>query len=320
MSERTLVINLNLDENLFKEIKQEVPDWNIIANKDIDKIQNELVEAEVVLHWKNATAPFLLEKNDRLKWIQTWSAGVNGLPLDALQRKNVTLTSANGVHAYPISETILALMLGLTRKIHTYVRQQQEKTWHNAGLKLEIHEKTIGIIGVGAIGQETAKIAKAFGMNVLGVRHSGKPTDHIDEMYTPDQLVDILPQCDFVVITLPLTEETTGMFGAEEFRQMKNSAFLINIGRGPIVKEDELIQALENQEIAGAGLDVFQVEPLPEASPLWTMDNVIVTPHTAGATEHYTERVIRDIFIPNLRHYLKYGAPEVNVVDFEKGY
>ncbi|MGP4038701.1 D-2-hydroxyacid dehydrogenase [Gracilibacillus sp. D59] len=320
MAERTLVINLNLEENLLSEIKQEVPDWNVIANKNTDEIEDELAEAEVVLHWKRAAAPTLLEKNNHLKWIQTWSAGVNGLPLETLQHKNVTLTSANGVHAYPISETIFAHMLGLTRKIHTYVRQQQEKTWHNAGLKLEIHEKTIGIIGVGAIGQETAKIAKAFGMKTLGVRHSGKPTEHIDEMYTPDQLADILPQCDYVVITLPLTEETTGMFGAEEFRQMKNSAFLINIGRGPIVNEDELIKALENQEIAGAGLDVFATEPLPADSPLWNMDNVIVTPHTAGATEHYTERVIRDIFIPNLRHYLKAGAPNVNVVDYEKGY
>ncbi len=320
MNARTLVINMNLDENLFNEIKQEVPDWNVIANKDTDKIQDELVEAEVVLHWKRAAAPVLLEENKRLKWVQTWSAGVNGLPLEPLQQKNVTLTSANGVHAYPISETIFALMLGLTRKIHTYVRQQQEKTWHNAGIKLEMHEKMIGIIGVGAIGQETAKIAKAFGMKVLGVRHSGKRADHVDEMYKPDQLADILPLCDYVVITLPLTEETTGMFGAEELRLMKNSAFLINIGRGPIVKEDELIQALENQEIAGAGLDVFQAEPLPEDSPLWTMDNVIVTPHTAGATEHYTERVIRDIFIPNLRHYLESSTPNMNVVDYEKGY
>ncbi|MFD2655133.1 D-2-hydroxyacid dehydrogenase [Gracilibacillus thailandensis] len=320
MMKRTLVINMNIAENLFNEIKQVVPDWNVIANKDTEKIADELVQAEVVLHWKRAVAPFLLEKNDHLKWIQTWSAGVNSLPLDALQAKNVTLTSANGVHAYPISETIFALMLGLTRKVHSYVRQQQVQTWHNAGLKLEIHEKTIGVIGVGAIGQETAKIAKAFGMKVLGVRHSGKPAEHVDEMYTPDQLADLLPLCDYVVITLPLTEETTGMFGAKEFRLMKNSAFLINIGRGPIVKEDELIQALENQEVAGAGLDVFETEPLPEDSPLWTMENVIVTPHTAGATEHYTERVIRDIFIPNLKHYLEFSAPNVNIVDYDKGY
>lgn len=317
---RTLVINLDLDDILLKEIQQEIPDWEVIANKDTEKIKDELAQAEVVLHWKRAVAPILLKKNERLKWIQTWSAGVNSLPLDALQQKDVIVTSATGVHAYPISETIFALMLGLTRKIHAYVRQQQEKTWHDAGLKLEIHGKTIGILGVGAIGQETAKIAKAFGMKVLGVRHSGKPAEYVDDMYTPDQLADFLPQCDFVVITLPLTEETTGMFGKDAFRQMKNSAFVINIGRGPIVNEDELIHALENEEIAGAGLDVFATEPLPVESPLWEMDNVIVTPHSAGATEHYDQRVVRDIFIPNIRHYLANGTPNVNVVDYDKGY
>ncbi|UOQ50452.1 D-2-hydroxyacid dehydrogenase [Gracilibacillus caseinilyticus] len=319
MTKRTLVINWNLNETLVNEIKQEIPEWNVIT-KDTDTIEDELAEAEVVLHWKRAIAPIVLEKNEKLKWIQTFSAGVNSLPLDALQQRNVMLTSANGIHAYPISETIFALMLGLTRNIHTYVRQQQEKTWHNADLRLEIHEKTIGIIGVGAIGQETAKIAKAFGMKVLGMRHSGKATEHIDAMYAPDQLADLLPQCDYVVITLPLTDETTDMFGAEAFRQMKDSAFLINIGRGPIVKEEELIQALQHKEIAGAGLDVFATEPLPEDSPLWTMENVIVTPHSAGATEYYDERVVRDVFIPDLRHYLEYDTVNINLVDYNKGY
>ncbi|KAB8125542.1 D-2-hydroxyacid dehydrogenase [Gracilibacillus oryzae] len=320
MKKRTLAINANLEGKLIDEIKQVIPDWEVTADKDPDKIKNELESAEIVLHWRKAAEPILLENNNQLKWAQTFSAGVNSLPLEKLQQKNVALTSANGIHAYPISETIFALMLALTRNIHTYVRQQEKKTWHHAGLKLEIHKKTIGIIGVGAIGQETAKIAKAFGMKVLGVRHSGKQTDNVDEMYTPDKLADLLPQCDYVVITLPLTEETTGMFGREEFQQMKKSAFLINIGRGKIVKEDELIHSLKDGEIAGAGLDVFEEEPLPEKSPLWEMENVIITPHTAGATEYYDERVIRDIFIPNLKHYLETGEPNVNVVDYKKGY
>lgn len=320
MTTKTLVINLELAHHLLEEIKQVVPDWNIVASKDSDHIQEDLEKAEVVLHWKKAVKPTLLERNDQLKWIQTWSAGVNSLPLQKLQQKEVVLTSANGVHAYPISETIFALMLGLTRKIDTYVRQQQEKKWQNGGLALEIHEKTIGVIGVGAIGQETAKIAKAFGMKVLGVRHSGKPDTHVDSMYKPDQLADVLSQSDYVVITLPLTKETTHMFGEKQFRQMKNSAFLINIGRGQIIDEVALIQALKDKEIAGAGLDVFEVEPLPEDNPLWELDNVIITPHTAGATEHYTERVVRDIFIPNLKHYLTHQAPHLNVVDYKKGY
>ncbi|SES90169.1 Phosphoglycerate dehydrogenase [Oceanobacillus limi] len=320
MSKRTIVVNLDLSETYLNEIKKIAPGWDVVAEKDPEVISDELKKAEIVARWNKTIEPIILEKNTNLKWIQTWSAGVNSLPLEALQKRNVSITSANGVHAYPISETIFALMLGLTRKIHTYVRQQLNKTWDNANLKHEIHEKTIGIIGVGAIGQETAKIAKAFGMNVLGVRRSGVLTKYVDQMYTPDQLEEILPQCDIVVITLPLTEETTNLFAAEQFKQMKDSAILINIGRGQIVVEDDLIQALQNNEIAGAGLDVFATEPLPEDSPLWNMENVIVTPHTAGATEYYTDRVIKDIFIPNLKRYIQDGELGINVVDYEKGY
>ena len=165
-------------------------------------------------------------------------------------------------------------MLGLTRKIHTYVKNQQKKTWHHAHMGLEMHEKTIGIIGVGTIGNETAKIAKAFGMRVLGVRHSGKPADYVDEMFTPDQLGQLLPICDYVVVTLPLTKETYQLFGADQFKQMKSSAFFINIGRGEIVVEVDLIQALMEGTIAGAGLDVFETEPLSPDSPFWEMENV----------------------------------------------
>ncbi|MGP4063546.1 D-2-hydroxyacid dehydrogenase [Oceanobacillus sp. M65] len=320
MSKRKIVVNLDLDEKYIDEIKEVAPDWEIVSGKDTDELQEDLKDAEVILHWKKAIEQTVLEQNNDLKWVQTWSAGVNNLPLEQLSERNVSITSANGVHAYPISETIFALMLGLTRKIHTYVRQQQQKQWEHADLKLEIHEKTIGVLGVGAIGLETAKIAKAFGMKVLGVRHSGKSTDYVDEMYTPDQLSDVLPQCDVVVITLPLTDETTNLFGKEQFEQMKNSSILINIGRGPIVKEDELVEALQSGKIAGAGLDVFATEPLPEDSPLWDMENVIVTPHTAGSTEHYTERVVRDVFIPNLKNYLEGEKPSKNLVDYDKGY
>jgi phosphoglycerate dehydrogenase-like enzyme len=237
-----------------------------------------------------------------------------------MNASNLYLTSANGVHAYPISETIFGLMLALTRKIHTYVKNQQKKTWHHAHMGLEMHGKTIGIIGVGTIGTETAKIAKAFGMRVLGVRHSGRPADYVDEMYTPDQLDQLLPICDYVVVTLPLTKETYQLFGADQFKQMKSSAFFINIGRGEIVVEADLIQALTEEAIAGAGLDVFQTEPLSSESPLWEMENVIVTPHTSGSTEHYNERVIEKILIPNLKAYLSGEIPPINLVNFSKGY
>ncbi|RFB13413.1 D-2-hydroxyacid dehydrogenase [Bacillus sp. HNG] len=315
-----LVITQNIEQSHLDQIQAIIPSWEIVAGRDSSVWLDHLKDAEVIVGWKKEIADHCIFSDSKLRWLQSWSAGVNSMPLAEMEKKQMLLTSANGVHAYPISETIFALMLGLTRKIHTYVKNQQEKKWHHSDMKLEIHEKTIGIMGVGHIGKETAKIAKAFGMTVLGVRHSGREEDYVDEMYTTDRLSEVLPKCDYVVVTLPLTNETHHLFGANEFKQMKPSAFFINIGRGEIVVEDELIEALRSDEIAGAGLDVFTKEPLDENSPLWDFENVIVTPHTSGSTEHYTKRVIEDIFIPNLKSYAQGGVLPKNVVDYKKGY
>ncbi len=317
MTKRSIAINLNLDEQNLQAIQEVVPDWDIYTGKDI--AEENLNKAEILVHWRESQANKYVNSN-KLKWVQSWSAGVDYLDLDHLQKNDIHLTSASGVHAYPISETIFAYMLGFTRLIHTYIRQQQEKKWYHANLKAEIHEKTIGIVGVGEIGKETAKIAQAFGMKVLGVRHSGRDVDYVDEMYTPSDLSLVLERSDFVVVTLPLTKETHHMFGKEQFAKMKNSAFFVNIGRGSIVDETALISALQQKEIGGAGLDVFESEPLQSDSPLWEMDNVIITPHSAGATEYYTNRVIQDIFIPNLKSYLVKGAPTINVFQHNLGY
>ncbi|WP_404432526.1 D-2-hydroxyacid dehydrogenase [Sutcliffiella horikoshii] len=320
MSKRIMLITQNIGEDYTQQIKDLAPELEVIVGKDKEIWEPYAKEAEIVVGWKKELEELSLVEGSNLRWIQSWSAGVNSMPLTTLSENGIVLTSANGVHAYPISETIFALMLGLTRKIHTYVQQQQQKKWHHAQMNHEIHGRTIGIIGVGEIGKETAKIAKAFQMNVIGVRHSGKPTDNVDEMFTPDRLHEVLPKCDYVVITLPLTDETEGMFGTEEFKRMKKTAFLINIGRGEVIVENELVQALQENVIAGAGLDVFTKEPLEENSPLWDMDSVIITPHTSGSTEHYTKRVIEDIFIPNLKHFLKNEKPSINLVDYKKGY
>ncbi|WP_121612135.1 D-2-hydroxyacid dehydrogenase [Mesobacillus foraminis] len=319
MPKRKLIITQNLEQKQINTIEQIIPSWEIITGKEPSNWQEHLNDAEIIVGWKKEIASSL-DDCSCLRWIQSWSAGVNSLPLERLESRNILVTSANGVHAYPISETIFAMMLGFTRKINTYVKNQLEKKWDHSGLKHEIHGKTIGILGVGAIGKETARIAKAFRMNVLGVRHSGKPEEYVDKMYTPGQLNEILPLCDYVVVTLPLTKETHHLFGREQFSRMKPSAFIINIGRGAIIDESELFLALSGGKIAGAGLDVFEEEPLGGDSPLWDMDNVIITPHTAGSTEYYTKRVIEDIFMPNLKMYLKGESPAINLVDYRKGY
>ncbi|MFJ7509071.1 D-2-hydroxyacid dehydrogenase [Peribacillus simplex] len=318
MPKRKLIISQNLNEFLLQKIKELVPEWTVITGRSPALWKDHIADAEVIAGWKSEMSESIIESE--VKWIQTWSAGVNALPLKNLEQKDVQITTANGVHAYPISETIFALMLALTRKVDTYIKQQQAKTWHHAHMKQEIHEKTIGIIGVGKIGKETAKIAKAFGMTVLGMRHSGKSEEFVDEMFTQKQLNVLLPRCDYIVVTLPLTPETRNMFGKKEFQLMKPSAFFINIGRGNIVIQNELVQALKHKDIAGAGLDVFETEPLPENNPLWELNNVIITPHTSGNTEFYDQRLIQEIFMPNLKNYLNGKTPSTNLLDYKKGY
>ncbi|MGG3891004.1 D-2-hydroxyacid dehydrogenase [Metabacillus fastidiosus] len=320
MTKRKIVITHDLQDEQLQRIKEIAIDWDIISSRDENIWLDHIKDAEIIVGWKKGIAEHSIQPNSKLRWFQSWSAGINKLPLESFKELNIILTGASGVHAYPVSETIFALMLALTRKIDTYVKNQREKKWHHSGLSLEMHEKTVGIIGVGAIGKETAKIAKAFGMRVLGVRHSGKREEYVDEMFKLDELDSIIPACDYIVITLPLTEETYHLFGAKQFQLMKKSAFFINIGRGNIVVEQELIKALQQKTITGAGLDVFEKEPLSEDNPLWNLENVIITPHSSGSTEHYAKRVIEDIFIPNLQSYLAGETPPINLIDYEKGY
>lgn len=183
----------------------------------------------------------------------------------------------------------------------------------------ELAGTTLVLIGVGAIGERTAAMAAALGMRVLGVRRDptlGAPG--VTAMFGPDRLPELLPQADFVVLTVPLTHETQGMIGERELHAMKPTACIVNIGRGGTIREDALITALREGRIAGAGLDVFETEPLPEDSPLWDMDNVIITSHYAGATPHYDARAMA-IFVDNLRRY-RAGEPLRNVVDKRLGY
>ncbi|WP_348635142.1 D-2-hydroxyacid dehydrogenase [Paenibacillus sp. PvP091] len=174
-------------------------------------------------------------------------------------------------------------------------------------------------MGVGAIGEETARLAKAFGMNVLGFRRSGKSSPYVDRMYDRHGLDELLAASDYIVVTLPLTKETGHLIGRREFQWMKSSAFFINIGRGATTDTDALINALQEGVIAGAGLDVFEQEPLPESSPLWGMEQVIMTPHNSGSTVYYDERVV-ELFLHNLRDYVEGREPSLNRVDLEKQY
>ncbi|WP_223068632.1 D-2-hydroxyacid dehydrogenase [Paenibacillus caui] len=310
----------SLGEAYKTAIQEAAPGWSLVDGSDPEALQEHLQDAEILLGWNKAAAEITLQDGTSLKWVQNIGAGVDQLPLERFSQLGITLTNASGVHPFPISEHIFAMLLSLTRRLHTAVRNQSGQVWdfQTEGIG-EAHGKTMGILGVGAIGVETARLAKAFQMKVLGVRKSGSPNEYVDTMYTLDRLNEMLKHCDYVVNCLPHTRETEKLIGKEQFSIMKPSAFYINIGRGKTTDTDAMVQALQSQSIAGAGLDVFEPEPLPADHPLWAMDNVMITPHMAGLSTSYIERLAA-IFIGNLKAYVQGQAPSINVVDLVNEY
>jgi len=275
-----------------------------------------LAEAEVIfgsLIPRDAVA-----RSPRLKWVQTMHAGVETVLDTDIMQSRVILTNASGIHGLPMSEFVLHLMLMFAKQATVCFQLKQEKRWESFVPEM-LHSKTCGILGLGKIGSEVARLAKSIGMRViaLDVRSMAK-AKYVDVMLPPEQRRELLSDSDFVVITLPLTVETTGFIGEAELHAMKPTAYLINIARGQIVDEEALIRALKERWIAGAGLDALTTEPLPADSPLWELPNVILTPHVAGISPNY-KVTVTDLFCKNLGHYLK-GEKLFNIVNKNKGF
>lgn len=262
------------------------------------------------------------QNSKNLKWVHVTSAGINKLP-DVLKKSKILITNSSGVHPIPISEHVFAFILMLSRKIYlAHKFQIKKKRWiRDYGIYKpgEIFGKTITIVGMGRIGERISKIADTFGMNVYGiVRDISKKRNGHAKLFEMSDLPLLLKETDFVINCLPGTESTKGIFDLKLFKRFKPGSYFINIGRGTSVVEKDLVKALKEGIINGAGLDVFETEPLPKDSELWNLENVIITPHYSGWTPRYTERVI-DIFIENLKAYLnKEKMP--NLVDKELGY
>lgn len=316
-----------LNAERLAEIRALAPGMEIVIGRDPAVGEAVLDDIEIVAGWAD---PELVVRMANVRWVQHWAAGVDGfVTRPALVEKDYVLTNGSGIHAVPISEHILALLLAFGRRLHCAVRAQVERRWDQPAhprpanpCRDDVYElpgSMMVLVGVGAIGARTAQIAEALGVRVIGVRRDpSKSVSGVAKMVGPDALLDVLPEADFVVLTVPLTEATRGMIGEAELRAMKRSAIIVNIGRGGTIQEDVLVRALQEGWIGGAGLDVFETEPLPADSPLWAMDNVIITAHYAGHNPHYDARAMA-IFLDNLRCYVD-GTPMRNVVDQEAGY
>lgn len=250
-------------------------------------------------------------KAPNLKWMQTFSAGVDNPFFGQLLSRGVRLTTASGATASPIAQTVVLYMLALSRDMRSWMRKQDARDWNQHPVE-ELDGARLLVIGMGPIGEEVARLGVSLGMEVTGVRRTPRG-DEPCRTITFAAMADSLPEADWVVLALPLTDDTRSMIDAATLAQMKRGARFINVGRGELVDETALIDALESGHIGGAGLDVFEVEPLPVDSPLWGMENVIITPHNSGTSGRSLGRVVH-IFLDNLRRYVS-DEPLRNHVD-----
>ncbi|KAJ53839.1 phosphoglycerate dehydrogenase-like enzyme [Clostridium tetanomorphum] len=315
-----ILIYDNLEEKFINSIRQNGENEVITLSKGaFEKGDKELEDADILIGWGD-TRDFTeerIKKTKRLKWIHVLAAGVDRLPFEYIKGRNIKVTNSRGIHAIPISEYVFATLLFLTKSLNILYKQQMNKFWMEQPIE-ELSGKTMVIIGLGKIGKEIARKAKVFDMKVLGIKNNPTSVEYVDEVYSIDSLKEVLGQSQIVVVALPLTRETAGLFNLEVFKSMRKDAYFINIGRGKLVDEKALIQSLKEGIIKAASLDVFDKEPLPQNSPLWEMNNVIITPHQAGHSALYMERAI-DIFINNLKRMAN-NERLVNLVDLDKQY
>lgn len=314
-----LVLNYRLKEHHLDIIADAAAGARVSTCEFADAA-NHIRDCDILVYWSmKPLADSIIDNAPRLKWIHLFSAGAESINFKKLQNTDIIVTNSKGIGGIPLAEHVLAMMLAFTRGINFYVRQQQEHFWKFNPVD-EIYEKTLGIIGLGAIGRTIAKKAKALGMRVLAANRRQTTELFVDRMYPsdPSSLLQVFAESDFAVVCLPLTEETRGLINISHFSAMKPSAYFFNISRGAVVNEQHLTEALQANLIKGAGLDVFETEPLPESSPLWDMPNVILTPHMGAASPLYTDRAVK-LFAENLTRYLS-KTQLLNVIDKSVGY
>ncbi|MFC1958158.1 D-2-hydroxyacid dehydrogenase [Chloroflexota bacterium] len=287
------------------------------AEEDMDTL---LAQAEVI--FGSLQVPDNLpSRAPKCKWLHLGGTGIEHFLSSGIFESDITITNSRGSLAIPIAEHVLACMFMQARDARRLFENKQNKKWGGFPAR-ELRGSTAGIIGLGAIGGEVASLAKGVGMKVIATRESAIKRESgvsgVDEVYPASDLCQVLSMSDFVVVAVPLTDKTERMIGEAELRAMKSTAYIINIARGPIINEPVLIRALKEGWIAGAALDVFEVEPLSTDSELWELPNVIISSHAAGSTDKRSEHVL-GMFCDNLRRYMA-GEPLFNVLDTSKGY
>jgi phosphoglycerate dehydrogenase-like enzyme len=313
----------NVPDWFSERLQREFPPVNVVHLPDYKRMDEEIVDAEIVISW--SVRPQQITAAKKLRWIHSTAAAVHQLIFPELVNSDIVLTNAREVHGPVVAEHVIALIFALAKKIPDSVRLQEKHVWGQQILWdelpriREIAGATVGMVGLGSIGRPVVKSAKALGMRVIAVReHPEKGSEGADTVFGPAQFDEVFRRADYIVLAAPVTASTKAIVNAERLALMKPDACLINVGRGPLVDEPALASALREKRIGGAALDVFPKEPLAADSPLWDVPNLLITPHTAALTNKLWERQY-GLFAENLRRYLK-GEALSAVVDKRKGY
>jgi phosphoglycerate dehydrogenase-like enzyme len=316
-----VALGIELPTELIERVRQVSAHAKVWTAPELERDPNGYRDAEVALvtGW---LAPERLNEARALRWVQTAGAGVDRLlSPELVARSELVITNGSGIHAQPIAEHVFGLLLAFTRNLHLAIARQPEQQWNSQPYRETLRTlrgKTLGILGLGAIGQRIAEIATAFDLRVIGLKRTPTHVRGVTEVYGPDQLLPFLEQSELLVNILPLTQATRGWIGKRELSALPRGAFFVNVGRGATVDTEALVEALRSGQLAGAGLDVTEPEPLPEGHALWTLPNVIITPHYSGGQPDRLGH-IGELFIENLRRYVA-GQPLLNVVDKQAGY
>jgi phosphoglycerate dehydrogenase-like enzyme len=306
-----------------ERLQTEFPDVKVVQLENYDRVPQEIEDTDIFIGW--SLRPEQVATAKKLKWIHSPAAAVHQLMFPELVNSKVVITNSSGVHGPVVAEHALAVLLALAKRLPQAMHYQSKKTWsqeqlwHERPRPREVEGGTAVVIGAGGIGSEFIRRAKALGMQVIAIRQNpGMGTAGADEVYSPLELDAVLPRADYVVVCTPVTPATTSLINAERLARMQPDAYLINVGRGSLIDEAALIEVLKSRRIAGAALDVFEEEPLPAESPFWSLDNVLVTPHTAGVTEGLWGRHYQ-LIAENLRRFRE-GRPMLSEVDKRLGY
>lgn len=313
-----MAIKMVLQRRLEDEYMRQIRDLGVetVVATAVEDVPQVIGDADAYF---GQMTPEILKAGKKLRWVQATSAGLDGYYFPELRESDLTVTNIRGIYSDVIADHVFSLVMAFARGLHHYIRKQSHGKWEKGAPVIHLAGTTLGVVGLGGIGLAVAERGPVFGMRVLGMDPApkGKP-DFIARIYSPDGLADMVGVSDFVVICVPHTAETEGLFDADVFGAMKNAGILINIGRGKVVELQALTEALQCGQIGGAGLDVYEEEPLPEGHALWAMENVILTPHVAGISPEIDKRR-KALIVENARRFCA-GEPLLNVVDNQKGY